>query len=60
MEQSYNKKLIFRKATEADIPNIVKMLADDELGSKREDYKVPLPKSYYVAFQNIFKIKTKN
>ena len=33
MEQSYNKKLIFRKATEADIPNIVKMLADDELGS---------------------------
>ena len=52
--------MIFRKATEADIPNIVKMLADDELGSKREDYKVPLPKSYYVAFQNIFKIKTKN
>ena len=57
MEQSYNKKLIFRKATEADIPNIVKMLADDELGSKREDYKVPLPKSYYDAFQNIFQDK---
>ena len=56
MEQSYNKKLIFRKATEADIPNIVKMLADDELGSK-EDYKVPLPKSYYDAFQNIFQDK---
>ena len=57
MEQSYNKKLIFRKATEADIPNIVKMLADDELGSKREDYKCPLPKSYYDAFQNIFQDK---
>ena len=59
MEQSYNKKLIFRKATEADIPNIVKMLANDELGSKREDYKVPLPKSYYDAFQNIFQDKNK-
>ena len=45
-------ELIFRKAKEGDIPNIVKMLADDELGSKREDYKVPLPKSYYDAFQN--------
>ena len=60
MEQSYNKKLIFRKATEADIPNIVKMLADDELGSKREDYKVPLPKSYMMHSKIFFKIKTKN
>ncbi len=48
-----NMDLIFRKAQEGDVPNIVKMLADDELGSKREDYKVPLPKSYYDAFQNI-------
>ena len=39
MEQ-YNKDLIFRKARKGDIRNIVKMLADDELGSKREDYKV--------------------
>ena len=53
MYESYNKELIFRKAIEVDIMNIVKMLADDELGSKREDYKVPLPKSYYDAFQNI-------
>ena len=43
-----NMDLTFRKAKEGDIPNIVKMLADDELGSKREDYKVPLPKSYYI------------
>ena len=50
-------ELIFRKATEGDLSNIVKMLADDELGSKREDYKVPLPKSYYDAFQNIFQEK---
>ena len=50
-------ELIFRKAKEGDIPNIVKLLADDELGSKREDYKVPLPKSYYDAFQNIVQDK---
>ena len=29
-----NMDLIFRKAKEGDIPNIVKLLADDELGSK--------------------------
>ena len=52
-----NMKLMFRKAKEADIPNVVKLLADDELGSKREDYKVPLPKSYYNAFQNILQDK---
>ena len=57
MEQSFNKELIFRKAIESDVPNIVKILADDELGSKREDYKVPLPKSYYDAFQNIIQDK---
>ena len=52
-----NMKLLYRKAKEGDIPNIVKMLADDELGSKREDYKVPLPKSYYDAFQDILQDK---
>ncbi|MFL3005692.1 MAG: GNAT family N-acetyltransferase [Candidatus Neomarinimicrobiota bacterium] len=52
-----NIELIFRKAKEGDIPTIVKMLGDDELGSKREDYKVPLPKSYYYAFQNILQDK---
>tara|TARA_B100000925_G_scaffold267570_1_gene228128 strand:- start:9 stop:491 length:483 start_codon:yes stop_codon:yes gene_type:complete len=57
MEQSYNKDLIFRKARKDDISNIVKMLADDELGSKREDYKVPLPNSYYNAFEKILQDK---
>ena len=52
-----NMELIFREARRDDIPNIVKMLADDKLGSKREDYKVPLPKSYYDAFQNILQDK---
>ena len=50
-------ELIFREAKRDDIPNIVKMLADDKLGSKREDYKVPLPKSYYNSFQNILQDK---
>ncbi|MEL1236280.1 MAG: GNAT family N-acetyltransferase [Candidatus Neomarinimicrobiota bacterium] len=52
-----NMDLIFRKAEERDLPDIVKMLADDELGSKREDCRDPLPKSYYNAFQNILQDK---
>jgi GNAT superfamily N-acetyltransferase len=43
----------FRKATKEDIPQIVKMIADDELGELREDYKDPLPSAYYKAFDNI-------
>ena len=50
-------ELIFRKAKDGDIPSIIKMLADDKLGSIREDYKVPLPKKYYDAFQNILQDK---
>ena len=45
-----NIDLIFRKAEQDDIPKIVKLLADDDLGSKREDYEVPLTKIYYDAF----------
>ena len=49
--------LIFRDVKKDDIPNVVKMLADDKLGSIRENYKLPLPKSYYDAFQNILQDK---
>ena len=45
--------MIFRKATKADIPFIVKMLANDKLGKLREDYRNPLPAQYYSAFENI-------
>ena len=48
---------LYSERQRSDIPEIVKMLADDELGSKREDYKVPLPKIYYDAFQNILQDK---
>ncbi|MGE3538680.1 MAG: N-acetyltransferase family protein [Candidatus Tectimicrobiota bacterium] len=43
----------FRRATRADVPDIVRMLADDILGSQREHYTLPLPESYYTAFAAI-------
>ncbi|MEQ9299797.1 MAG: GNAT family N-acetyltransferase [Cyclobacteriaceae bacterium] len=43
----------FRKATAKDIPTIVAMLADDELGKQREDYRDPLPEKYTAAFAKI-------
>ena len=45
----------FRKAKESDISEIVKMIANDELGKLRENYKEPLPKVYVDAFNNIDK-----
>src|SRR5690349_1334780 len=47
--------VIFRLATRADLPSIVRMLADDELGSQRERVEDPLPESYYSAFEQINK-----
>jgi len=41
----------FRKALEEDVGAIVQLLADDELGSKRECFTDPLPTVYYDAFQ---------
>ena len=45
--------MTFRKATKADVPFIVQMIADDELGKLRENYQNPLPEVYYQAFANI-------
>ena len=45
--------LLFRRATREDLPSIVRMLADDELGSRRERFTDPLPNSYYLAFEQI-------
>lgn len=36
-----------------DVAEIVRMLADDALGSKRENYHLPLPERYYDAFRAI-------
>lgn len=48
-------ELVFRLARRADLPSIVRMLADDELGSQRERYAEadPLPEPYYSAFEQI-------
>lgn len=45
--------LTYRLATEADLVEIVKMLADDPLGAQREKVEVPLPAAYLRAFRVI-------
>jgi hypothetical protein len=36
-------EITLRPVERADLPSIVRMLADDELGSRRERYEDPLP-----------------
>ncbi len=43
----------FRKAKASDLSIIVEMIADDELGKKREDFQNPLPQEYLNAFEKI-------
>ena len=45
--------MTFRKANESDLPEIVAMLADDELGKSRENFQLPLPQAYKEAFAKI-------
>lgn len=49
-----NKKKI-RSAELQDLKSIVAMIANDQLGKNREDYREPLPQKYYEAFSNINK-----
>ena len=42
-----------RLAKREDLPAIVRMLSEDELGSQRERYEDPLPETYYRAFEQI-------
>ncbi|MEZ4382774.1 MAG: GNAT family N-acetyltransferase [Nannocystaceae bacterium] len=42
-----------RRATRGDLEAIVAMLADDPLGSQREDFRRPLPPAYVEAFAAI-------
>jgi len=46
-------ELRVRRATRADVADIVRLLADDPLGAKREHSASPLPDSYYTAFDAI-------
>lgn len=43
----------YRLAEEKDLAEIVRLLADDELGQHREKYAVPVPDSYRSAFAEI-------
>lgn len=36
-----------------DLPSIVRMISDDELGKTRENYGIPLPQEYLKAFEKI-------
>jgi ribosomal protein S18 acetylase RimI-like enzyme len=45
--------LIFRQAAFDDLPLIVRLLADDALGAKRENCGPPLPRAYVEAFEAI-------
>jgi GNAT superfamily N-acetyltransferase len=45
--------LIFRPATIDDLPDVVRMLSDDFLGARREEYLDPLPENYLKAFHEI-------
>ncbi|MBN2117570.1 MAG: GNAT family N-acetyltransferase [Anaerolineales bacterium] len=46
-------EVLFRLARRTDLPSIVRMLADDDLGSQRECFEDLLPESYYSAFEQI-------
>ncbi|OJW47967.1 MAG: hypothetical protein BGO67_08865 [Alphaproteobacteria bacterium 41-28] len=45
--------LILRPAVENDLPEIVRLLCEDELGATRESFSNPLLPCYYEAFQEI-------
>ena len=45
--------MLLRKAQRGDLPTIVRMLADDELGAKRHRVEEPLPQEYHAAFDAI-------
>ncbi|MCP4077930.1 MAG: GNAT family N-acetyltransferase [Gammaproteobacteria bacterium] len=45
--------ITFRKANEKDLAFLIQMLSDDQLGSQRENYALPLDECYEQAFQVI-------
>jgi ribosomal protein S18 acetylase RimI-like enzyme len=45
--------VVFRPARPEDLPAIVRLLADDPLGARRERDETPLPASYAEAFRAI-------
>jgi ribosomal protein S18 acetylase RimI-like enzyme len=50
---SGNSSITLRRARRDDVATIIAMLADDRLGSGREQLEDPLPSSYYKAFETL-------
>ena len=48
-----NNNLVYRLATIDDLPDIIKMLADDDLGKTREKFENDLSDKYISAFKKI-------
>lgn len=46
-------KLFFRSASEEDLPEVLHMIADDQLGKSREYFEIPLPDYYVNAYEKI-------
>jgi len=53
MKMTKENVLFARLALEFDLPEIIDLLADDEIGQKREHSDLPLPAQYYAAFAAI-------
>jgi|SRR5579862_9045576 len=45
--------ITFRNATRSELPEIIRLLADDQIGVTREKYEEPLLPAYYAAFDAI-------
>lgn len=45
--------LHFRYATRSDVPDVVRLIADDEIGATRDTYDDPLPEEYLLAFDQM-------
>jgi ribosomal protein S18 acetylase RimI-like enzyme len=46
-------EVTIRRACRDDVGSIVAMLADDPLGGQRERFEVPLPQTYFEAFERL-------
>ncbi len=46
-------KLVFREAEEHELLTLIKLFADDKLGSQREDVSTPINERYITAFNKI-------
>ena len=53
LKTTMDANIQFREATSADLPALVQLLADDELGAQREDTSHPLNARYRKAFEQI-------